>query len=267
MGLPARPEDRKVIKSFAPELFFHEPDHENEYPRSAVWNARQFRDEVRIWISEERRHPFVIVRDDLCPNPDCPLKLSKNSHSSSGSQASAQNSDHIVVELMTVAGGWKGKKKTFLDTARRVHGGHGPAKDLLVTDPFIFADKSEDDTAGGVGSFLSYLDVLDIPDGSTLTIFQPPFAKGNKKEQGPLWRRCVKRYSQTRGYKVRFDYFKSGTGSRFHDRFYLVRHNSGNVTGLFGPSMNGLNDKSFALIGELEPQSLKRVCQFIDGWA
>ncbi len=167
---------------------------------------------------------------------------------------------------MTVAGGWKAKANAFLDAARKVHGSKGPAKDLLVTDPFIYADKGEEDTVGGINNFLTYLDVLQIPAPGTLTIYQPPFAKGKKTESGKIWRRSVKQHGERRGYNIKFTYFRTTTGTRFHDRFYLARHRNGEISGLFGPSMNGLNDRSFVLIGELEAASLQRVCSFIDGW-
>lgn len=55
--------------------------------------------------------------------------------------------------------------------------------------------------------------------------------------------------------------------ARFHDRFYLARHRDGSVSGLFGPSMNGLNDKSLVLVGELEEMTLRRLRGCLEGWA
>jgi hypothetical protein len=57
------------------------------------------------------------------------------------------------------------------------------------------------------------------------------------------------------------------TGTRFHDRFYLARHRDGSVWGMFGPSMSGLNDKSFVLVGELEEMTRRRLRGCLDGWA
>jgi hypothetical protein len=166
---------------------------------------------------------------------------------------------------MTVAGGWSAKANAFYDMARKVHGGKGPIKDLLVTDPFIFLDKSEENTAGGIDNFLKYLDCLEIPQ-SEITIQQPPYAKGKKVESGPVWRRSVAEHGKRKGYRIRFAYFRTITETRFHDRFYLARHANGSVSGLFGPSMNGLNDKSFVLVGELEAMTLKRLRDCLDGW-
>lgn len=66
---------------------------------------------------------------------------------------------------------------------------------------------------------------------------------------------------------MRFGFFRTITETRFHDRFYLARHRDGSVSGLFGPSMNGLNDKSFVLVGELEEMTLKRLRSCLNGWA
>jgi hypothetical protein len=172
----------------------------------------------------------------------------------------------VVLELMTVAGGWSAKAKTFFDMARKVHGRKGPVKNLLVTDPYIYLDKSEENTTGGIDNFLHYLDCLDISQ-SGIAIYQPPYAKGKKGASGALWRRAVEQHGKTQGYAVRFGLFRTITQTRFHDRFYLTRHRDGSVSGLFGPSMNGLNDKSFVLVGELEELTLKRLLSCLDGWA
>ncbi|MGY4227838.1 hypothetical protein ACVMIH_005199 [Bradyrhizobium sp. USDA 4503] len=268
MGLPPRPEDREAIRRIAPELFngehwFREP------PQQEFWHAEDFRSDIRSWLATDDPRPLVTVRAGTCAQPDCPLQLGRPHPGSAGSSSSeaAAMSGEIVLELMTVAGGWSAKSNAFLDAARKVHSGKGPAKDLLITDPFIYADKGEEGTVGGINNFLTYLDLLEIPTSGTLTIFQPPFAKGKKAESGWIWRRSVKQHGENRGYKIKFTYFRTKTGTRFHDRFYLVRHRSGEISGLFGPSMNGLNDRSFVLIGELEAATVQRVCSFIDEWA
>ena len=77
----------------------------------------------------------------------------------------------------------------------------------------------------------------------------------------------MEQHGKAQGYSIAFKHFRTATDTRFHDRFYLARHKSGRVSGLFGPSMNGLNDKSFVLVGELEPTSVAQLCRFIVGWA
>jgi hypothetical protein len=66
---------------------------------------------------------------------------------------------------MTVAGGWSAKAKVFYDMARKVHGGMGPIKDLLVTDPYIYVDKSEK---------IRSAELITFYDTSTVSIFRKP---------------------------------------------------------------------------------------------
>ena len=124
--------------------------------------------------------------------------------------------------------------------ARKVHGGKGEIKDLLLTDPYIYVDKSEEDIVGGIDNFLRYLDCLNISRGAEITIQQPPYAKGKKTASGAIWRRRVAEHGERDGYHVRFIFFHARSQSRFHDRFYVARHSNGSVSGLFGPSITVL---------------------------
>jgi hypothetical protein len=264
-GLPARPEDREAIRRFAPELFNRNFDRE-DYPRPRRWHDDEFWSDVMRWVNTDEWRSLVTVREGSCVQLNCPLRLGRPPNSVSSGSASAASED-IVLEFMSVAGGSKDKVNAFLSAARIVHRDNGFTKDLLVTDPYIYADRGEDDTPGGTANFLKYLDVLNVPANGTLTIFQPPYAKGNKAGSAPVWRKSVEQHGNTRGYRIEFKHFRTKTGTRFHDRFYLARHGNGLVSGLFGPSMSGLNDKSFVLIGELETMSLKQLCGSIEGWS
>jgi hypothetical protein len=130
---------------------------------------------------------------------------------------------------------------------------------------YEYVDTSEENTVGGINNFLAYLDCLEI-HRSGVSVWQPPYASGRTATSGPIWRRSVTSHGKKNGYDTRFKFFKILTGTRFHDRFYLTRHLDGSVSGLFGPLMNGLNDKSFVLIGELEALTLKRLLDCLDGW-
>ncbi|WP_159011263.1 hypothetical protein [Bradyrhizobium sp. S69] len=264
-GLPARPEDSEAIGRFAPELFSRNFQRE-DFSRSRRWHDDEFWSDVIRWATAGEWRPLVTVREGSCPEPNCPLKLGRPPKPFARSSASAADGD-VVAELMRVSGGFKAKINTFLDAARTVHGGKGSAKDLLVTDPYIYFDEGEDGSKGGTDNFLKYLDVLNIPTNEMFTIFQPPYAKGDKVVIGDVWRTTVKQYGDARGYKLQFKFFRTNTGIRFHDRFYLARHGNGLVSGLFGPSMSGLTDSSFVLIGELETMSLRQLCGSIEGWS
>ncbi|SDT21343.1 hypothetical protein [Bradyrhizobium canariense] len=270
MGFPPRSEDREALRRIAPELFGRdwEITVEPTSDQHPIW-GRPFQREIRLWLGTLDDRPTVTVHEGACPQYDCPLRLGRRSGQIMGGQTSGDDAHpggEVVLELMTVAGGWSAKAKTFFDMARKVHGGKGPVKNLLVTDPYIYSDKSEENTTGGIDNFLQYLDCLDISQ-SEIAIYQPPYAKGKKGTSGALWRRAVEQHGKTQGYGVRFGFFRTITETRFHDRFYLARHRDGSVSGLFGPSMNGLNDKSFVLVGELEELTLKRLRHCLDGWA
>lgn len=267
MGLPPRPEDRDAVRRIAPELFG--PEHAalqdfDDDLQGRFWEPGAFRQEVRDWLQQEHYRQLVTVRDGSCPQQDCPLMLGGRPGQVVGGRSGGEDGA-IVIELMTVAGGYKAKAGAFYDMARKVHRSKGPISDVLVTDPYIYVDKSEEDTVGGIDNFLGYLDCLDIPR-SGITIYQPPYAKGKKATSGAVWRRSVEAHGTKNGYGVQFCFFKTLTETRFHDRFYLARHADGSVSGLFGPSMNSLNDKSFVLVGELEAQTLKRLLACLDRW-
>jgi hypothetical protein len=40
----------------------------------------------------------------------------------------------------------------------------------------------------------------------------------------------------------------------FHDRLYLVKDNNGNMSGVFGPSLNGMKSPDIVVIGRLDPE-------------
>lgn len=267
LGLPPRPEDRETLRRIAPELFdrvHRRISKIDEYPQQRVWRSDFFRQEVQNWLAQDDSKPLTAVPQGSCPQLECPLRLGGSPGQILGGQHVVQDGS-LVLELMTVAGGWKSKKNTFLDMARKVHGGKGPIKDLLITDPFLYQDKSEEETPGGINNFLSYLDSLEVlrPE---VTIHQPPYAKGKKAVSGPVWRKTVTEHGRRQGYQVKFTFFRTVSETRFHDRFYVARHADGSMSGLFGPSMNGLDDKSFVLVGELEEATMKRLCAHLDGW-
>ncbi|MBY5773595.1 hypothetical protein V7796_03825 [Rhizobium laguerreae] len=264
MGLLPRPEDRDALRRIAPELFDLEHEALQALDDERFWGPGAFRQEVGDWLHREGYRQLVTVRDGSCPQQDCPLRLGGRPGQVVGGQSDGEDGA-IVIELMTVAGGYKAKANTFYDMARKVHRPKGPVRDILVTDPYIYVDKSEEDAVGGIDNFLAYLACLDIPH-SGITIYQPPYAKGKKATSGKIWRRSVEAHGKKNGYGVQFCFFKTLTETRFHDRFYLARHVDGSVSGLFGPSMNGLNDKSFVLVGELETQTLKRLLACLDRW-
>lgn len=267
MGLPPRQVDLKALMRIAPELFGSELEMSqiitDKMPGSDLFPTPLVV-EISRWLRAKGHHA-IFSTTTRCDRPDCPLKMG-DLQEQSVTPAIIQD-DSFVIELMTVAGGYKKQANIFFDMARKIHASssRGPITSLLVTDPFIYLDKSEDGTAGGIDNFKMYLDCLEISK-SGLVIYQPPYAKGEKVKGGEVWRRSVTHYLEAREIYADFTYFRATTGKRFHDRFYLARHKNGSVSGLFGPSMNSLNDSSFVLVGEIEAQTLKRLCSHIELW-
>lgn len=121
-----------------------------------------------------------------------------------------------------------------------------PAREVILTDPYIYADEGEGGATGGYGSLVQYLKALNLTQDSEFILRLNPAPKRATTAAKTLLARTVK----TAFPRVRLDTFS--TGSRFHDRFYLVRDRDGSIAGLFGPSLNGLGTDSVVLMGALE---------------
>lgn len=268
LGLPPRPEDRAELRRIAPELFL--PGRSNDAEPFQDHQGRRWlpplREQLVRWLATEPEEApsRVTVREGSCPQHDCPLKLDAKPRQVRDEES--ESDQPFVIELMTVAGGWSAKAKAFFDMTRKVHGGKGDIKDLLITDPYIYYEQGEDGTAGGTTCFLNYLDNLNVAPRSKLTIYQPPYAKGDKEIAGKAWRTSVRQHAEGNGFEVSFVFFDVISNARFHDRFYLARHVDGTVSGMFGPSMTGLNDDSFALMGEIEHLTMKRLLSHLRDW-
>jgi hypothetical protein len=144
----------------------------------------------------------------------------------------------------------------FLDLVQRVHANAGEARKVIVTDPYLLTDASENGTPGGFSNFCQYLRTLRLAADAIL--FIPP---GPKKPTANRTRWIESIQKEFPGLKVAT--FASRLS--FHDRFYIVEHAGGLVRGVFGPSMNGLSDTDIALLGELEvPDALATLSKWFD---
>jgi len=254
MGLPPRPEDLRELRRIAPELFSrHRLNRQIDrysYPQiEHEW--------ILNWIaSSEGYSDYRIVDAQNCPRPRCPLK-----EHPTGGNPQDKDSAEIRIDLMSLGGGKKEPLGVFLDAVRRVHARKGAVTAFIVTDGYIFTPESEHATPGGFGNFLQYLDVFELIEGSTLTIFLPPDAHGAGKQGQINWTRAVSEHVKRRKATVTLRPFRAG--SHFHDRFYLAQHKSGELAGVFGPSMNGLSDNDFVLVGELEENVIARLKTYL----
>jgi hypothetical protein len=173
-----------------------------------------------------------------CPAPDCPLRSSPFAAPGGGLP--------VLLHLMFVGGGRKPPRDQFLDLVRRVHKGTS-AREEILTDPYIYSDAGEGGTRGGYENLIEYLHALNLAKTSEFTLSVNPSPR-NASEAAKLG---FKRTVTDAFPNAKIATFSSA--SRFHDRFYLVRDAGGSLSGIFGPSLNGLDSDSVVLMGELEP--------------
>ena len=156
-----------------------------------------------------------------------------------------------------VAGGvHKPPKQEFINLVRRVHRDQ-VINEVILTDPYIYLDLSEQGEPGGYNALVDYLHALRLTPESRFDLKLNPSAKKATNNAQRLLQRKVKGAFP----KVRLGTFSST--NRFHDRFYLARDQSARLTGIFGPSLNGLATKTIVLMGELENGALQRLSMLV----
>jgi hypothetical protein len=238
------------------------------WDRIREWLVRAYPEEVGRYRSRAREGRREIPHPLDCTHPECPLKHDHRADSDRVSPhsptAPAANSDEISIDhidLMAAGGGAKPPLGAFLDMTQKVHSGKGVVKRLVVTDGYLFLSNSEHGTPGGIDNFIKYLGVLELPKGGNLEILVPPDARGKGKEAETIWSRTISEYGRGREVTVSIKYFKAGC--HFHDRFYISQHENGEISGVFGPSLNGLHDKDFVLFGELEDNVIHKFKSYL----
>lgn len=259
MDLPPRPEDMRELERIAPELF-SQRRYRNEIAHDDRFPGRYYRESILRWIASaerEVRREDRIIDARNCPHPRCPLKESIEVGRDRGAGARDENSAEVRIDFMALGGGKKSPMGIFLDAARRVHARKGVIKTLIITDPYVFTSQSQHGTTGGIANFLQYFDIFEMQPGSTISIFVPAGAHGAGGTGQHNWSSAVSERARLKNASIAVRPFN--VGGHFHDRFYLAQHTSGKLAGLFGPSMNGLGDNDFVLIGELEENVLARL--------
>lgn len=242
LGLPARPEDVEEMRNSLPELL--SPDIKlSQKAVIPIWPYLLLDEsklgDLRRWAGSSE----LIVKEKPsslqdCPASDCPLRpwTASTDKRSDGS---------VVLKVMIAGGASKPPKDEFLDLVRRVHKGQS-IREVILSDPFIYLDVGEDYDAGGYNNLVDYLRALNLEKNSEFILKLNPSPKKATRRAQELFRREI-----TKAFpKAVISTFKSGL--RIHDRFYLVRDNSGILSGVFGPSLNGLGSQTVVLMGELE---------------
>ena len=129
--------------------------------------------------------------------------------------------------------------------------------EVILTDPYIYLDLSEQRQPGGYGALIDYLRALRLTRDSPFELNLNPSPRKATTNARKLLERKVKNAFPS----VRLGTFPAR--HRFHDRFYLTRDESGRLAGIFGPSLNGLGTKTLVLMGELENEALQRLGGFV----
>lgn len=252
LGLPAREEDASAVRQAIPEL---QREGLNIQRRHYLWLFEDFPtneaiiDALRGWVSnvDEGNVPIHGPRH-RCPLSNCPWK---DQHSGEG-----ERDDLVIAEYLVAAGGPDAKppRDSFFELVRRTHPIADPPRDVILTDPYIYSDMSEDGFTGGFDNLTMYLKTLGLSTDDSFSLSLTPSPKrGTVTAKRNLHRHLKKifQHVQLKDFSPRL---------KFHDRFYIVRHRSGELKGVFGPSLNGLSSDSIVMMGDIgDIQPLKKL--------
>ncbi len=234
-GLPARETDKQEILANFPELL-ENPDRLNDdiFLEYFVLQ-RHFKtsEEFKKWIAELRSEKT----QGNCLLSDCPVKRASGIQSLEDEQS--------ILQLMRVGGYTKKPKQSFFDLVKTIHG-QAEIKKVILTDPYILIDTSEDGETGGLENLIEYLQTLGLTRTNSFILEISPSPKMYSETRYEIF----EKYLKTEFPNISINRYKPKF--IFHDRFYLVEDSSGNLKGVFGPSLNGLSSKAIVLYGELE---------------
>lgn len=256
LGLPARPIDAKEVRELLPELQdcnwrpskrylmvgfnydFYSPDH--------------FIKTLRLWIEDIEEAQETFINPMHCPEQNCPLNLYREGDLS----ASSNEELNFYLRYQVAAGGPNSKppRDAFFDLVKKVHAKADQPSEVILTDPYIYSDVSEDGLDGGFNNLVGYLKTLKIEQSDAFTLTTTP----SPKRSGEISKLNLQRMLKKEFSNVTFKDFSPKLA--FHDRLYIVRDNSGKLRGLFGPSLNGLSSSAIVLMGEItDPKPMQRI--------
>ncbi len=239
LGLPARKQDIKELKTNFPELIdYLEKLRELHYP--FIIHPRKFTEnDFKKWIlasDELEKNNDTSLNE--CPFSNCPLKKQ---------QDISNSQENDLLELMTIGGHKKTPKASFFDMVKKVYQGINNIKKVILTDPYLIIDVSADGNEGGFNSIVEYLEIIIDNAESNFELQISPTLKNDKNINN------FKRLIKNKFTNVSFSYYKSKYN--FHDRLLITIDSQNNYKGIFGPSFNGLNSNSIVLYGELETKN------------
>jgi hypothetical protein len=238
-GLPCRPQDRLEIQNEFPEIINNPSTLRRliypTYLRLPFKSYKNLEEEFIKWFREEL-HPKDSNRINDCPIDNCPLKAK---HKIIGD-------GEVLLHMMRIGGFNKPPKNSFFDLVRIVHKNTKPIRRVILTDPYILMECFEDGTNGGLQNLFEYLSNLGLDKLSSFQLHINPSPKRQTDELTKRFKDNLEREFPN----ITIDRYKPKYV--FHDRFYLVEDSTGDIKGVFGPSLNGLASKAIILFGELE---------------
>ncbi|PES83463.1 hypothetical protein CN504_13650 [Bacillus anthracis] len=233
MGLKPREKDIRQLKGLLPELFEKEAILKIEgpviHPLYPYFRIRL--DSLMEWIKQE---PLIVESSEEGSFSNCNCLLADCLNN--------RNADKL--SMLTVGGFVSNTpKKGFFDLVTKTHKGQ-KVKEVIITDRFIYLDSGEDGTPGGYKNIITYLQTLRIGKTDEFSIITNPHAKSQGKKI------AFEEYIRSEFPNVKFRVYQGNNS--FHDRFYLVRDRQGQMKGIFGPSLNGLNSESIVIMGDID---------------
>jgi hypothetical protein len=256
LGLKARPEDVKALREVLPELRNSDLQFER---RRYFWifdadfhtfhTNEELLEALRQWALEVESPDDHWPQDHRnCPSNNCPLRHNQ--------ARKAIDGEPFIAQFMVAAGGPDAKppKQSFFDLVRRTHPQSDPPREVILTDPYIYSDVSEDGKEGGFSNLVAYLETLGLSSDDLFTLRMTPSPK-----RGTITaKKNLHRHLKTKFKNIQFKDYSPQL--KFHDRFYVVRHRSGVIKGVFGPSINGLTSDAIVLMGDIDDlQPLKKL--------
>lgn len=271
IGLPSREVDIVEAKQHFPELFNNDPSGELDerigyfikkilihyFETDYYLENTQISAILRNWLlseknrNKDRTETFKSNRDiHDCPLDGCPMRNSDATTNHERADSEHVSDPEINILNMMAVGGGKGRKpplEIFLDLVRKTHRNQ-LIKEVILTDPYIYLDTGDDGVRGGFENLLKYLEALNIEKNQSFTLKTTPAPRNAHQEtQDLLHDFILKNYPKC-------NLGRYANKSNFHDRFYLVRDETGQLSGVYGPSLNGLNAQSVVLMGDISSE-------------
>lgn len=259
LGLPPREQDIKELFEMFPELYDNENIHFREFHHILDYRLHHLFyefdeslfDNLKKWMQTQNENinvDFTYKNTSICLEKNCPLK---NIQKQTKIDTNSDLDSNCTLEYMVTGGGpnQKPPKNMFFELVKKSKKKLKEIKEVILTDPYIYHDLSEDGIEGGLNTLIEYLYTLGFTKDSHFILKITPSPKGTSNKTRVIFENTLKKTFQN----IKIDKFLPKY--KFHDRFYIIKDSKGQINGLFGPSLNGLNSSSIVLMGEIEGES------------